>query len=216
MSKIGIYYAYWTHNWDADFVPFVAKVKRLGFDVLEVNSGTVAEMSAAERQRREGSDFLRYEDSAGRFADFHSLRGVFATHLIAAGVDVKTAQELLGHATAKMTLDVYAKVLQGAKESAIARLPRYDRPEVATGTYGGAEIAPASAAKTAANGTQNGASASNGNHRFAGRHLALWSEKTPVNIGENGALRCTSGSDSAGTPVISDTPPRGFEPLSPA
>jgi D-psicose/D-tagatose/L-ribulose 3-epimerase len=51
MNKVGIYYAYWTHNWDADFVPFVAKVKRLGFDVLEVNSGTVAEMSAAERQR---------------------------------------------------------------------------------------------------------------------------------------------------------------------
>jgi len=51
MNKVGIYYAYWTHDWDADFVPFVAKVKRLGFDVLEVNSGTVAEMSAAERAR---------------------------------------------------------------------------------------------------------------------------------------------------------------------
>lgn len=51
MNKVGIYYAYWTHNWDADFVPFVEKVKRLGFDVLEVNSGTVANMSAAERAR---------------------------------------------------------------------------------------------------------------------------------------------------------------------
>ena len=51
MNKVGIYYAYWTHNWDADFVPFVSKVKRLGFDVLEVNSGTVANMSDIERKR---------------------------------------------------------------------------------------------------------------------------------------------------------------------
>jgi D-psicose/D-tagatose/L-ribulose 3-epimerase len=51
MNKIGIYYAYWTHNWDADFVPFVAKVKRLGFDILEVNSGTLTNMSDRERDR---------------------------------------------------------------------------------------------------------------------------------------------------------------------
>jgi D-psicose/D-tagatose/L-ribulose 3-epimerase len=51
MNKVGIYYAYWTHQWDADFVPLVAKVKKLGFDVLEVNSGTVANMTTAEQQR---------------------------------------------------------------------------------------------------------------------------------------------------------------------
>lgn len=50
MNKIGIYYAYWTHNWDADFVPYCAKAAGLGFDVLEVNSGTVATMSSADRQ----------------------------------------------------------------------------------------------------------------------------------------------------------------------
>jgi hypothetical protein len=38
VSKIGIYYAYWTHDWDADFHPFVDKVADLGFDVLEVNA----------------------------------------------------------------------------------------------------------------------------------------------------------------------------------
>jgi len=51
MNKVGIYYAYWTHRWDADFVPYVAKVKRLGFDVLEVNGGTVARMNSRERAR---------------------------------------------------------------------------------------------------------------------------------------------------------------------
>jgi len=51
MSRIGIYYAYWTHNWDADFVPYVTKVKELGFDILEVNSGTVTNLPNSERDR---------------------------------------------------------------------------------------------------------------------------------------------------------------------
>ena len=50
MNKIGIYYAYWTHDWDADFHPFIDKVAELGFDVLEVNAGTVAHMTSEERQ----------------------------------------------------------------------------------------------------------------------------------------------------------------------
>lgn len=51
MNKIGIYYAYWTHEWDADFNPFVDKVAALGFDVLEVNAGAIAKMSPTERQQ---------------------------------------------------------------------------------------------------------------------------------------------------------------------
>jgi D-psicose/D-tagatose/L-ribulose 3-epimerase len=49
MNKIGIYYAYWTHDWDADFHPFIDKVADLGFDVLEVNAGTIASMTSEER-----------------------------------------------------------------------------------------------------------------------------------------------------------------------
>lgn len=51
MNKIGIYYAYWTHEWDADFHPYVDKVADLGFDVLEVNAGTLVKMSTDERKR---------------------------------------------------------------------------------------------------------------------------------------------------------------------
>jgi D-psicose/D-tagatose/L-ribulose 3-epimerase len=50
MNKIGIYYAYWTHDWDADFHPFVDRVADLGFDILEVNAGTIAGMSSEERR----------------------------------------------------------------------------------------------------------------------------------------------------------------------
>lgn len=50
MNKIGIYYAYWTHEWDADFHPFIDKVADLGFDILEVNGGTIARLTPAERR----------------------------------------------------------------------------------------------------------------------------------------------------------------------
>lgn len=48
MIKTGIYYAYWTSDWDADFIPYIKKVKNLGFDVLEVNAGTISSMSDRE------------------------------------------------------------------------------------------------------------------------------------------------------------------------
>ena len=51
MNKVGIYYAYWTNDWDADFHPFVDKASELGFDVLEVNGGTVSNMTPGERKR---------------------------------------------------------------------------------------------------------------------------------------------------------------------
>ena len=44
------YYAYWTHDWDADFHPFIDKVADIGFDILEVNAGTIANMTHSERQ----------------------------------------------------------------------------------------------------------------------------------------------------------------------
>jgi D-psicose/D-tagatose/L-ribulose 3-epimerase len=50
MNKIGIYYAYWTHDWNADFHPFIDKVAGLGFDVLEVNAGTIVEFTPEERR----------------------------------------------------------------------------------------------------------------------------------------------------------------------
>jgi len=51
MNKVGIYYAYWTHDWDADFVPYIYKVKKLGFDVLEINAGTIVTLGADEKKR---------------------------------------------------------------------------------------------------------------------------------------------------------------------
>ena len=49
---------------------------------------------------------------------FHDLRSLAATTLIAAGVDVKTAQSRLGHSSSKVTLDLYARATVDADRQA--------------------------------------------------------------------------------------------------
>lgn len=49
MRKIGIYYGFWTHDWVADFFPFVTKVKKLGYDILEIHSGILSDVNEKKR-----------------------------------------------------------------------------------------------------------------------------------------------------------------------
>jgi integrase len=51
---------------------------------------------------------------------------------LAAGENVKIIQEKLGHASAKMTLDVYAKVVPTLQREAAARIDPILSPEGAT------------------------------------------------------------------------------------
>lgn len=50
MNKIGIYYAYWTNNWHVEFHPFIDKAANIGFDILEVNAGTIVKITPDERR----------------------------------------------------------------------------------------------------------------------------------------------------------------------
>jgi integrase len=51
---------------------------------------------------------------------FHDLRHTHASHLLAAGVNVKIVSERLGHASVSFTLDVYGHTMPGQQASAAA------------------------------------------------------------------------------------------------
>lgn len=50
----------------------------------------------------------------------HTLRHTFATKLVAAGVDIKTATRLMGHTNASVLLDVYADVVESKLAESMA------------------------------------------------------------------------------------------------
>jgi integrase len=54
----------------------------------------------------------------GKAIGWHSFRHSLATNLRAAGVDLKTAQELLRHANSRITLDVYTRAISATKREA--------------------------------------------------------------------------------------------------
>ena len=58
----------------------------------------------------------------GRVCTFHDLRHSWATAAVAAGVDIKTVSSNLGHASAAMTLDIYASADPDAKRRAAERM----------------------------------------------------------------------------------------------
>ena len=51
---------------------------------------------------------------------FHDLRHLHATHLLEAGVPVSTVSARLGHASARMTLDVYGHARPAVDQAAAA------------------------------------------------------------------------------------------------
>jgi len=54
----------------------------------------------------------------------YDLRHTAATILLASGVHVKVASEMLGHSTAVLTLDVFSHVLEGMQAEAAATMER--------------------------------------------------------------------------------------------
>jgi integrase len=64
-------------------------------------------------------------DAEGRLVehvDLHSLRRTFATNAIVNGADPKSVQEILGHRTLEMTMQIYAKVKGASKRQTVAKL----------------------------------------------------------------------------------------------
>jgi integrase len=61
----------------------------------------------------------------GKAIGWHSFRHSLATNLRAAGVDLKTAQELLRHANSRITLDVYTRAISANKREANNKVMRW-------------------------------------------------------------------------------------------
>lgn len=59
-----------------------------------------------------------YMGLEGKCPTFHDLRHTFATAAVAAGIDIRTLQSILGHADASITLKIYASADPSAKRQA--------------------------------------------------------------------------------------------------
>lgn len=76
-----------------------------------------------ERSRRERSDFLKYQNEDGMYADFHSNRHTFITNLAVAGVHPKMAQSVARHSDVNLTMGIYSHVEMAGQSAAINSLP---------------------------------------------------------------------------------------------
>jgi len=112
-------------------------------DLLRARNAWIDEAAGSERQEREDSDFLRWEDSEGQFADFHALRHTFITWLVDSGANIKSIQRLARHSTITLTMDRYAKVgaftLAGVANG-VANPMAIEKKKKGTGTLGRADL----------------------------------------------------------------------------
>src|SRR5687767_5465198 len=60
--------------------------------------------------------------SMSRSVVANSLSVTFGSHLIAAGVDLKTVSTLMGHSSISVTVDIYGHMLKDSNRDAVARL----------------------------------------------------------------------------------------------
>lgn len=104
-------------------------------------------------QEMQASDFLLYADRLGHVADFHSLRVLYVSRVVASGASVKEAQTLARHSTPLLTMNTYSRVALLDVAGAVAGLgdlltKRPSEPEAeaqrATGTCGRADSVPKS------------------------------------------------------------------------
>jgi len=79
-------------------------------DLSAARSGWLAEArSDVEKQEMQATDFLLYSDRQGHVADFHSLRVLFISRVVASGASVKEAQTLARHSTPLLTMNTYSR-----------------------------------------------------------------------------------------------------------
>ena len=97
--------------------------KMMQLDLKAARKAWLEEAKTPEEKKvREKSDFLKYQDGDGLFADFHSNRHLFITSLERVGTSPKMAQILARHSDICLTLGVYTHVGMNDQTRAIAAL----------------------------------------------------------------------------------------------
>lgn len=88
-----------------------------------INWCRAAGLATGTTTRKDGKNGRVYESTTWE-ADItpHQLRHAFATILFDAGIDVKDAQEILGHSSIQVTRDIYTHIRQQRRENTAERL----------------------------------------------------------------------------------------------
>jgi integrase len=108
--------------------------KFLKVDLANARQAWIDEASdEGERTARDESDFLRYKDSAGRYADFHALRHTFLSRLGRSGASPKAMQMLARHTTVQLTLGRYTHASLHDLDGAVNALPPLPTDAPSTG-----------------------------------------------------------------------------------
>ena len=103
--------------------------KQLKKDMARARKLYIAQASTEqEAKKRQADDFLRWQDSSGLFADFHSQRATFITNLASLTPNIKEVQQLARHQNPLTTLR-YVKTTQAALANLISRMPDVGEPK---------------------------------------------------------------------------------------
>jgi integrase len=103
--------------------------KKLKKDMARARELYIAQASTEpEKKKRQADDFLRWQDSSGLFADFHSQRATFITTLAGLTPNIKEVQQLARHQNALTTMR-YIKTTQAALVNLIGRMPDVGGPK---------------------------------------------------------------------------------------
>lgn len=89
--------------------------------IFAPDTGENRPMSMMVFQRK----WAKFQEQTGITCTAHQLRHSFATMLYDADVDVKQAQDILGHTTEAMTRDVYTKISDRKRRSAADNLNKF-------------------------------------------------------------------------------------------
>ena len=89
-----------------------------GMYVLSENLEDFYSPNRLSKNWRVDAENLGVKGTQEQKVTFHDLRHTFATVAVKEHIDIKTVASMMGHASAKMTLDVYASDDEQAKKQA--------------------------------------------------------------------------------------------------